>query len=81
LDTEFTKLEFLNALHNICMQTFKTKTIQGAFRKCGLVPFNLKLVLNALPNDEPQPPTSLALALAIPATAEASTQTPVTVLE
>jgi len=53
LDTEFNKLEFLNALHNIRTQTFKTKTIKGAFRKCGLVPFNLKLVLDALPNNEP----------------------------
>jgi hypothetical protein len=33
-------------------KTFKTKTIQGAFRKCGLVPFSLNVVLNAIPNKE-----------------------------
>jgi len=53
LDFEFSKLEFLHALDDIRKKTFKLKTIQSAFRKCGLVPFNLKIVLDAIPDEEP----------------------------
>ena len=82
LDTDFNKLEFLHALDDIRKKTFKSKTIQSAFKKCGLVPFNPNAVLDAIPNKEPQNPTpTVTLNQTTSTSTSISPRTPATVLE
>jgi hypothetical protein len=56
LDYDFKKVEFLHALPNIRDKAFTESTIKSAFRKSGLVPYNPNVVLDSLPDLEPEPP-------------------------
>jgi len=57
---KFTKLEFLAAIGDIRRQTFKASTIQSAFKKTGLIPYNLQVVLEKIkPKTPPMPPTEV----------------------
>ena len=47
-DTEFSKTEFLVAFQAFHQQAFKQSTILSAFRKTGIVPYNLTQVLSPL---------------------------------
>lgn len=53
--TDFNKVEFLAALHDIRLHTFKANTIKTAWRKAGLVPHDPNVVLAQLPPPEPAP--------------------------
>ncbi|RPA92114.1 hypothetical protein L873DRAFT_1633008, partial [Choiromyces venosus 120613-1] len=44
----FDKVEFLDKIDIIREQTFKTSTIQSAFRVTGLIPYNLDVVISKL---------------------------------
>jgi DDE superfamily endonuclease len=82
LDFEFSKLEFLHALDDIRKKTFNVKTIQSAFKKCRLVPFNPKIVLDAIPDEEPcgLAPTSTLVQTGTAST-NTSPRTPTTIPE
>ena len=43
---DFNKVEFLNALGDICNRTFKPSSIISAFCHTGLIPYNPNIVLN-----------------------------------
>jgi len=43
--TNFNKIEFLNAIHSIRVQTFKRSIIIHSFENAGLIPFNPLIVL------------------------------------
>ena len=45
---DFTKLEFLDRLHHIRMQTLKARTIKSGWERAGLVPFDPEVVLAPL---------------------------------
>ncbi len=47
-------MEFLAALHFIRDITFKSVSIQSAFKKTELVPYNPRVVLNCLREERPQ---------------------------
>ncbi len=53
---DFNKVEFLNSITSIRRDTFKTTTIQSAFRKTGLHPIDPKLVLDTLQEYQTTPP-------------------------
>ncbi|OCK74468.1 hypothetical protein K432DRAFT_310649, partial [Lepidopterella palustris CBS 459.81] len=44
----FNKIEFLQALYIVRIDTFKSSTILSAWRKSGLIPFNLSVVVNQI---------------------------------
>ena len=43
--TNFNKVEFLNAIYSIRVQTFKRSTIIHSFKNTGLIPFNPLIIL------------------------------------
>ena len=47
-DCEFSKIEFLAQITNICLQAFKKNTIQESFRKTGLILFDPEIALQKL---------------------------------
>jgi len=58
---DFDKVEFLDKIHSIRQQTFKTSTVCSAFRATGLIPYNPDIVLSKLreapvPRREPRTP-------------------------
>jgi len=55
--TEFNKLEFLNAIHGIRIDTFKRKTVLSAWEKAGVFPYNPEIVYMKLPARSPRTPT------------------------
>ena len=46
--TDFNKVEFLQAIGSIRARTFKASSIQSAFRKTGIIPFNPDRVISQL---------------------------------
>ncbi len=55
---EFGKLDFLARVTIMRAKTFKKSTILSAFRKTGLIPFNLKIVLQKIcPANSQTPPS------------------------
>ena len=54
--TDFNKVEFLNAIDSIRLQTFKQRTILSAWEQAGLYPYNPEIVLQKLEPSRPQTP-------------------------
>lgn len=54
--TNFTKLEFLEAIQEVRLQTFKESTIKSAFKKTGIVPYNPLVVLREIEARRPRTP-------------------------
>lgn len=52
--TNFNKVEFLNAIHNIRAKTFQKSIILSAWEQSGLIPFNPVLVTQKIKVDEEQ---------------------------
>jgi DDE superfamily endonuclease len=51
-DTEFSKLDFLHKLATIRNEMFKDTTIKGAFRKTGIWPVDVEIVIKPLADAE-----------------------------
>jgi hypothetical protein len=47
-DTEFLRAEFLSAFDGIRKDTYKKITLHSIFRKTGLIPFNLNVVIERM---------------------------------
>jgi hypothetical protein len=81
--TDFDKMEFLNALHTVRLQTFKPHTIISAWAKSGIIPFNPSIVLNQLESpvrldrqpsfDFGTPPPTTPIPMVTPQSAQALT--------
>ena len=54
-DKTFTKVEFLNVFNGFRQQVFKTTTIESAWKKTGLIPYNPSIVLNKVREILPPP--------------------------
>ena len=52
--TNFNKVEFLNAIHDIRVKTFRKSVILSAWEQLGLIPFNPLLVTQKIKVDEEQ---------------------------
>ncbi|KAI5778497.1 hypothetical protein EDC01DRAFT_634597 [Geopyxis carbonaria] len=50
-------MEFLSAITSIRQKTFKRTSIVSAFKKCGLVPYNLQIILDYLLSTLPRTPS------------------------
>ena len=54
-DETFTKVEFLNVFNGFRQQAFKRTTIESAWKKAGLIPYNPSIVLDKVREMLPPP--------------------------
>jgi hypothetical protein len=54
---DFNKVHFLDAIHNVRLNVMKSTTIQSAWAKTGLIPYNPDIVLSKIQLPTPLPMT------------------------
>lgn len=72
--TNISKLEFLSIIEGVRVQAFKTSTIQSAFQKTGIFPFNPQHILEDVAGRMPRTPSPPA-----PAPSSSTEATPTTI--